>query len=86
MISAGAFVAAGYALSYWLTFAFAYVDSSAAWRVPVAFQIIFSLPAIALLFFLPEVRFTTPLAFVNGLTQRSSPRDGLSLQVESRKR
>ncbi|KAF2623824.1 hypothetical protein BU25DRAFT_433891 [Macroventuria anomochaeta] len=54
MISAGAFVAAGYALSYWLTFAFAYVDSSAAWRVPIAFQIIFSLPAIALLFFLPE--------------------------------
>lgn len=54
MISAGAFVAAGYALSYWLTFAFAYVDSSAAWRVPIAFQIIFALPAIALLFFLPE--------------------------------
>lgn len=54
MISAGAFVAAGYALSYWLTFALAYVDSSAAWRVPIAFQIIFSLPAITLLFFLPE--------------------------------
>jgi MFS family permease len=55
MISAGAFVAAGYALSYWLVFGFAYIEnSSAAWRVPIAFQIIFSLPAIALLFFLPE--------------------------------
>jgi len=86
MISAGAFVAAGYALSYWLTFAFAYVDSSAAWRVPVAFQIIFSLPAIALLFFLPEVRSNVLLPCVNSLTHRVSPRDGLSLQVGSRKR
>ena len=71
MISAGAFVAAGYALSYWLTFAFAYVDSSAAWRAPVAFQIIFSLPAIALLFFLPEVRENALLAFVKWLTKGS---------------
>ncbi|KAJ4326259.1 hypothetical protein N0V94_000206 [Neodidymelliopsis sp. IMI 364377] len=55
MISAGAFVAAGYALSYWLVFGFAYIEnSSAAWRVPIAFQIIFALPAIVLLFFLPE--------------------------------
>lgn len=68
MISAGAFVAAGYALSYWLTFAFAYVDSSAAWRVPVAFQIIFSLPAIALLFFLPEVSSRALPIFTNRLT------------------
>ncbi|KAH9878160.1 hypothetical protein J1614_003377 [Plenodomus biglobosus] len=55
MISAGAFVSAGYALSYWLTFAFAYLESSsAAWRVPIAFQIIFALPAIAMLLVLPE--------------------------------
>lgn len=55
MISAGAFVAAGYALSYWLVFGFAYIEnSSAAWRVPIAFQITFALPAIVLLFFLPE--------------------------------
>ena len=67
MISAGTFVAAGYALSYWLTFAFAYVDSSAAWRVPVAFQIIFSLPAIVLLFFLPEVRSSALPILVNWL-------------------
>ncbi|XPS95687.1 hypothetical protein M3J09_004972, partial [Ascochyta lentis] len=55
MISAGAFVAAGYALSYWLVFGLAYAEnSSAAWRVPIAFQITFALPAIALLFFLPD--------------------------------
>ena len=55
MISAGAFVSAGYALSYWLTFAFAYIStSSAAWRVPIAFQIVFALPAIAMLLVLPE--------------------------------
>lgn len=55
MISAGAFVSAGYALSYWFTFAFAYLStSSAAWRVPIAFQIVFALPAIGMLFALPE--------------------------------
>lgn len=55
MISAGAFVSAGYALSYWLTFAFAYLStSSAAWRVPIAFQILFALPAISMLVVLPE--------------------------------
>ncbi|KAF1848965.1 uncharacterized protein K460DRAFT_259426, partial [Cucurbitaria berberidis CBS 394.84] len=55
MISAGAFVSFGLALSYWLVFGFAYIsNSSAAWRVPIAFQIIFALPAIVMLFFLPE--------------------------------
>lgn len=55
MISAGAFVSAGYALSYWLTFGFGYLtSSSASWRVPIAFQIVFALPAIAMLFVLPE--------------------------------
>lgn len=55
MISAGAFVSAGYALSYWLTFACAYLDNGdATWRVPIALQIIFALPAIAMLFVLPE--------------------------------
>jgi hypothetical protein len=55
MISAGAFVAAGYTLSYWIVFGFSYITgSSAAWRVPIAFQIVFALPAIALLLVLPE--------------------------------
>ncbi|KAJ4372952.1 hypothetical protein N0V83_003243 [Neocucurbitaria cava] len=55
MISAGAFVSFGLALSYWLVFGFAYIsNSSAAWRVPIAFQIVFALPAIAMLLILPE--------------------------------
>lgn len=55
MISAGAFIAFGLALSYWLVFAFAYVGNiEASWRVPIAFQIIFALVAAALLIFLPE--------------------------------
>lgn len=55
MISAGAFIAFGLALSYWLVFAFAYLSNySAAWRVPIAFQIVFALPVLALLPFLPE--------------------------------
>ncbi|KNG50861.1 high affinity glucose transporter [Stemphylium lycopersici] len=55
MISAGAFVSAGIALSYWFVFGFAYItSSSSSWRVPIALQIIFALPAIAMLFVLPE--------------------------------
>ncbi|KAF2029602.1 hypothetical protein EK21DRAFT_29935, partial [Setomelanomma holmii] len=55
MISAGAFVSLGYALSYWFVFAFAYVNNTeAAWRVPIALQISFALPAIAMLYFLPD--------------------------------
>ncbi|KAF1972620.1 general substrate transporter, partial [Bimuria novae-zelandiae CBS 107.79] len=55
MISAGAFVAFGLALSYWLVFAFAYLSNfSAAWRVPIAFQIVFALVAFAVIVFMPE--------------------------------
>lgn len=55
MISAGAFVAFGLALSYWLVFGFAYVgNASAAWRVPIAFQIVFAVVAFVALMVLPE--------------------------------
>jgi len=55
MISAGAFVSAGIALSYWFVFGCAYIDSSSAsWRIPVALQIVFALPAIFMLIVLPE--------------------------------
>ncbi|KAH7115921.1 hypothetical protein B0J11DRAFT_113492 [Dendryphion nanum] len=55
MISAGAFIAAGLALSYWLTFAFAYIsNASASWRVPIALQILFAVVAFGLLIFMPE--------------------------------
>jgi hypothetical protein len=50
MISAGAFIAFGLALSYWVVFGFAYLSNfSAAWRVPIALQIIFGLVAFAIL-------------------------------------
>jgi hypothetical protein len=57
MISTGAFIALGLALSYWMVFGFAYLtplSSSAAWRVPIAFQIIFALFALIALLWLPE--------------------------------
>jgi len=55
MVSTGAFIALGLALSYWLVFAFSYVpNSSAAWRVPIAFQIIFAVIGFTVLLSLPE--------------------------------
>lgn len=55
MVTTGAFIAFGYALSYWLVFGFAYAsDSSASWRAPIALQIIFAIPVFFMLFFLPE--------------------------------
>ena len=51
----GTFVAAGVALSYWVSFGFAYLEStSASWRVPIAFQLVFALPLLALIPVLPE--------------------------------
>lgn len=55
MVTAGTFIAAGLAFSYWMDFAFSWLDpSSAAWRVPIAIQLIFLLVAAALLIVMPE--------------------------------
>ena len=55
MVTAGTFIAAGLAFSYWMDFAFSWLDpSSAAWRVPIAIQLIFLLAAAALLIVMPE--------------------------------
>ncbi|KAF2020279.1 hypothetical protein BU24DRAFT_490061 [Aaosphaeria arxii CBS 175.79] len=56
MISAGAFIAAGLAISYWVSFGFAYLVSnpSASWRVPIALQIAFAVVAFFVLLFMPE--------------------------------
>lgn len=55
MITAGVFVSLGYALSYWSVFGFAYLNNgNAVWRVPISLQIGFALPAIAMLFVLPD--------------------------------
>ncbi|KAB8290207.1 hypothetical protein EYC80_011076 [Monilinia laxa] len=49
----GAMITGGIALSYWLDFAFSFLEpSSVAWRFPIAFQI---LPAVLLLAFILEL-------------------------------
>lgn len=58
----GSFIGAGVMTAYWVSFGFAYLDtatssasmSSAAWRVPVAFQLLIAAPCLALISFLPE--------------------------------
>ncbi|KAL1583804.1 hypothetical protein WHR41_07149 [Cladosporium halotolerans] len=55
MVTAGTFIAAGLSFSYWMDFAFAWLDpSSAAWRVPIAIQLIFLLVAALMLLLMPE--------------------------------
>lgn len=55
MVTAGTFIAAGICFSYWMGFAFAWLDpSSAAWRVPIAIQLIFLLVAALMLLLMPE--------------------------------
>ena len=55
MITAGTFIAAGLSFSYWMGFAFGFLDpSSAAWRVPIAIQLIFLLFTMLLLTLMPE--------------------------------
>ena len=55
MISAGAAIAAGLSFSYWIDFAFAWLNNtSAAWRAPIALQLFFALITLAILAFMPE--------------------------------
>lgn len=55
MVTAGTFIAAGLCLSYWMGFAFAWLDpSSAAWRIPIAIQLIFLFVAALMLLLMPE--------------------------------
>lgn len=55
MISAGVTTAAGLTFAYWIDFGFAWLDpNSAAWRVPIALQIVLILIAAVLVVFMPE--------------------------------
>ncbi|KAK9447370.1 general substrate transporter [Limtongia smithiae] len=48
-------VVGGVALSYWLDFGFSYLEpSSAAWRVPIAFQLVFSIFVVCTIMTMPE--------------------------------
>lgn len=54
MISAGACIAAGLSFSYWMTFGFSWLSSSAAWRAPIAIQLVFALITLVALIWMPE--------------------------------
>ncbi|KAJ6552061.1 hypothetical protein DFH09DRAFT_1319456 [Mycena vulgaris] len=45
---------AGFSLSNWMTYGFSYVAGSAAWRVPIAFQLVFSVILLGTIPWLPE--------------------------------
>ncbi|GJN93425.1 hypothetical protein Rhopal_006480-T1 [Rhodotorula paludigena] len=47
-------IAIGTALAYWIDFGLSYVDSSVAWRFPIAFQIVFAIMLVYGVWFLPE--------------------------------
>lgn len=44
----------GVALSYWVDFGFYFVKGSASWRFPIAFQIVFALFMMSVIFLMPE--------------------------------
>ena len=55
MVSFGACLTAGLALSYWFIYAFSFAQPSAvSWRAPIALSLIFIVPALLLISFLPE--------------------------------
>lgn len=41
-------------ISYWIDFAFSFIDSEVAWRFPIAFQLVFALVILAFILELPE--------------------------------
>ncbi|GAA6012546.1 hypothetical protein JCM10207_009036 [Rhodosporidiobolus poonsookiae] len=54
ILISGALIAAGIAVSYIINLAFYFLDSSASWRVPIAFQCVFAIAVMVMLFAIPE--------------------------------
>ncbi|KAI6093160.1 general substrate transporter [Hypoxylon rubiginosum] len=50
----GALITCGIMISYWIDLGFSFIDSSVAWRFPLAFQIFFCLFILAFIWNLPE--------------------------------
>ena len=50
----GALITGGIMISYWLTFGSSFIKNEAAWRFPIAFQIVFALIILAFILELPE--------------------------------
>jgi MFS family permease len=55
LVSFGGCITLGLAIGYWLSYGFSWVQTySVAWRFPVAFSIVFLLPALIMAILLPE--------------------------------
>ncbi|GAA5884943.1 hypothetical protein JCM6882_007162 [Rhodosporidiobolus microsporus] len=54
ILISGALIAAGIAISYAVGLGFFFVDNSASWRFPIAFQCIFAIAVMFMLFAIPE--------------------------------
>ncbi|PWO01221.1 hypothetical protein FA09DRAFT_347673 [Tilletiopsis washingtonensis] len=54
IILAGALIAGGIAISYWIGYAFFFLEGSIRWRFPLAFQIVFCLFVMVAVLFLPD--------------------------------
>lgn len=48
------FVGVGIVIAYWFDFGLSYVGGAMAWRLPIAFQMVFALVVVVLVFALPE--------------------------------
>ena len=55
MVSFGTCITLGIALAYWFVYAFSFTQpSSASWRVPIILAALWTLPALAIIVFMPE--------------------------------
>lgn len=55
LVSFGTCITLGITIAYWIMYAFSWLQpSSIAWRFPIAFSLVFVLPALALVSFMPE--------------------------------
>lgn len=55
MVSSGSCISLGLAIAYWVDFATAWAQpDTVSWRFPIALQILWALPALVMLIFLPE--------------------------------
>lgn len=50
----GALITGGICISYWIDFGLSFVKNEAAWRFPIAFQIVFAVIIVAFVLELPE--------------------------------
>ena len=55
MVSFGTCITLGITLAYWIVYAFSFTQpSSTCWRTPIVFACLFTLPALAIISFMPE--------------------------------